>query len=138
MKYICVNRIHIIEYKNCKCTSKLRLWVEFCNDFFGGEWYWCTSIKFKTIEKFIILVENQFKECVFLHFLNNKCIINSYFSEKTIILRKQKDFKSEHCIFFHFSLVWYVSWTTNIRPYGYWKDVGYILYAHWFYPYLFI
>jgi hypothetical protein len=25
--------------KNCKYTSKLRLWVEFCNELFGGEQY---------------------------------------------------------------------------------------------------
>jgi hypothetical protein len=25
--------------KNCEYTSKLRLWVEFCNELFGGEQY---------------------------------------------------------------------------------------------------
>jgi hypothetical protein len=25
--------------KNCKFTSKLKLWVEFYNEFFGGEQY---------------------------------------------------------------------------------------------------
>jgi hypothetical protein len=52
------------------------------------------------------LVENPFKKCVFLQFLNNKCIINYYFWEKTVILRKREDFISGHCIFFLFSLVW--------------------------------
>jgi len=28
------------------------------------------------------LVENSFKKCVFLHFLSNKCIINSFFGGK--------------------------------------------------------
>jgi hypothetical protein len=28
------------------------------------------------------LAENPFKKCIFLHFLSNKCIINSYFWEK--------------------------------------------------------
>jgi hypothetical protein len=36
MKYICDEKIHIIK-KNYKYTSKLRLWVEFCDEFFGGE-----------------------------------------------------------------------------------------------------
>jgi hypothetical protein len=38
------------------------------------------------------LVKNPFKKCVFLHFLNNKCLINSYLWEKTITLRKMKRF----------------------------------------------
>ncbi len=47
--YLCrKNTCHIV-WKICKYTSKLRLWVEFCNEFFDGEWYWCTSTKFKTI-----------------------------------------------------------------------------------------
>ncbi len=49
MKYICVKKIHVTKYENCKYISKLRLWVECHNEFFGGEWYWSTSIKFKTI-----------------------------------------------------------------------------------------
>jgi hypothetical protein len=49
------------------------------------------------------LVENSFKKCVFVHFLNNKWIMNSYFWEKTITLRKRKkDFKGGHCIIFSF------------------------------------
>jgi hypothetical protein len=39
MKYICVEKYKSQNMKNCKYTSKLRLWLEFCNDFFGGEWY---------------------------------------------------------------------------------------------------
>jgi hypothetical protein len=30
-------------------------------------------------------------------------------------------------LFFQFSFVWYVSWITNMRPYGYWNIVSYIL-----------
>ncbi len=37
MKYICVE-INKSQYmKNYKYTSKLRLWIDFCNDFFCGE-----------------------------------------------------------------------------------------------------
>jgi hypothetical protein len=39
-----------------------------------------------------ILVENSLKKYVFLHFLSNRCIINSYFLEETITLRKRKRF----------------------------------------------
>jgi hypothetical protein len=46
MKYICVKKIHVSKYENCKYISKLKLWVEFCNDFFGVEWYWYMSTKF--------------------------------------------------------------------------------------------
>jgi hypothetical protein len=37
MKYICVKKIHIEEYEKFQIYFKLRLWVEFCNEFFGGE-----------------------------------------------------------------------------------------------------
>ncbi len=50
------------------------------------------------------LVENPFKKCVCLHFLNNKCIINSYFWEKT--LKKGEDFVGGHRIIFSLFLVW--------------------------------
>jgi hypothetical protein len=46
-------------------------------------------IQFKNLK---ILVENPLKKCVFLHFLNNRCIINSYVLEETITLRKRKRF----------------------------------------------
>jgi hypothetical protein len=52
------------------------------------------------------LLENPFKKCVFLHFLSNKCIINSYFGKKPLLLfLKGKNLISEHCIIFYFSLV---------------------------------
>jgi hypothetical protein len=87
--------------KNCKYTSKLRLWVEFRNKSFGGEWYWCTLIKFNTFRNLQFFVENPFKKCVFLHFLNNKCIINSFLGENIIFL-KGEDFINGHCIIFSF------------------------------------
>jgi hypothetical protein len=36
------------------------------------------------------LVENIFKKIVFLHFLNNKCIINSYFWKKKSLKKKKE------------------------------------------------
>ncbi len=52
------------------------------------------------------LVENPFKKCVCLHFLSNKCIINFYFWEKTITLKKGEDFIAGHRIIFSLFLVW--------------------------------
>jgi len=52
MKYICVKTNTWQSMKNYKYISKLRLQVEFCSDFFGGEWYWYTSTKSRTIYKF--------------------------------------------------------------------------------------
>jgi hypothetical protein len=49
------------------------------------------QLNLKLFRSLQILVENSFKKCVFLHFLNNKCIINSLFLEKTITLRKRKN-----------------------------------------------
>jgi hypothetical protein len=31
---------------------KIKVMGGVCNEFFGGEWYWCTLTKFKTIQKF--------------------------------------------------------------------------------------
>jgi hypothetical protein len=49
------------------------------------------------------LVENPFKKCVSLHFLSNKCIMNFYFWEKTITLKKGGDFIGGNCMTFKFS-----------------------------------
>jgi len=43
---------------------------------------------FRSLEN---LVEISFKKCVFLHFVNNKCII-LFFWEKTITIRKMRIF----------------------------------------------
>jgi len=48
------------------------------------------------------LVENPFKKCVFLHFLSNKCIVNSYFWENPITLIKRKRFYRWALFFFSF------------------------------------
>jgi hypothetical protein len=37
--------------KKCKYTSKLRLWVEFCNEVFCGEWY-CNELNLGPIKSF--------------------------------------------------------------------------------------
>jgi hypothetical protein len=44
---------------------------------------------FKSLQ---FLVENPFKKYGFLHFLNNKCIINSYFWGKNDYLKKNDNF----------------------------------------------
>jgi hypothetical protein len=49
MKYICV-KINMSQSMDFyKYISKLRLYVECCNDFFGDEWYWYALTKFRTI-----------------------------------------------------------------------------------------
>jgi hypothetical protein len=79
--------------------------MEFHNDFFVANDIDIHQLNLGPFRSLQILFENPFKN-VFLHFLNNKCIINSYFWEETITLRKRRRFISEFSIYFHFSLVW--------------------------------
>jgi hypothetical protein len=39
------------------------------------------QLNLKLFKNLQFLVENPFKKCVFLHFLNNKCIINSFYGK---------------------------------------------------------
>jgi hypothetical protein len=78
--------------KNCKYTSKLRLLVEFCNEFLVVNDIDVHQLNLRPFISLQILVEIPFNKCVFLHFLNNKCIINFIFGGKTITLRKMKRF----------------------------------------------
>jgi hypothetical protein len=56
------------------------------------------------------LDEISFKKCVFLHFLNNECIIISFFKEKTITISNRKRFyKWELHYFFNLLLLGIVS-----------------------------
>jgi hypothetical protein len=65
------------------------------------------QLNLKPIRNLQILVENPFKKCVFLHFLINKCIINSFFKAETTTLRKKKKISYITIVLcFHFSLVW--------------------------------
>ncbi len=90
--------------KNCKYTSKVKLWVEFCNKFFSGEWYWCTST-LNCFKVYTVWLKIHSK-CVFLHLLSNKCIINSCFWEKNHYLKKkEKILQGGHCIVFSFFFV---------------------------------
>jgi hypothetical protein len=43
------------------------------------------QLNLKLFENLQFLVENPFFKCVFLHFLNNKCIINSFLGEKPLL-----------------------------------------------------
>jgi hypothetical protein len=42
------------------------------------------QLNLRSFKSFQFLFENPFKKCVFLHFLNNKCIINFYFGNKPL------------------------------------------------------
>jgi hypothetical protein len=101
--------------KNCKYISKLRLWAVFCSDFYFYFFIFyffvmndidIHQLNLGELRSLTFLVENALKKCVFLHFLSNKCIINSSFQEKTITLKKKGDFIGGTVLFFHFSLVW--------------------------------
>jgi hypothetical protein len=53
VKYICVEINMSQNMKNCEYISKLKLWIlEFCSEFFRGEWYSYTSTKSNNIWKF--------------------------------------------------------------------------------------
>jgi hypothetical protein len=56
-----------INVKKCKYTSKLKLWMEFCSEFFCGDWYWYTSTKSRSIQRFFF-IENKIKFGFFLYF----------------------------------------------------------------------
>jgi hypothetical protein len=64
---------------NCKCTL-------LANDIDIHQLNLGPFISFKK------LVENPFFKCDFLHFLNNKCIVNFVFWEKPITLKKRRRF----------------------------------------------
>jgi hypothetical protein len=92
--------------KNCKYTLKLRLWVEFCDDFFGGEYIDIHQLSLKPLRSLQFLAKNPFKKCVFLHFLSNKSIINSFFGEKNITLRKRGRFY-KLALYYFFIFLWF-------------------------------
>jgi hypothetical protein len=73
-------------------------------------------------------------------FFNNECIVIIFLKKtKTIAISKRRRFyRWALHVFFNFLLFGNVSWTTNMRLYGRWKTVSYILYVHWFYPIFFI
>jgi hypothetical protein len=83
--------------KNCKYILKLRLWVEFCSDFFVVNDIYIHQLNLGPYGIFKILVDIHSK-MGFFHFLYNKCIIKNW-KKKT--LRKRKRFFKQ-CIFFHF------------------------------------
>jgi hypothetical protein len=50
--------------------------------------------------------------------------------EKPLPYQRGGGFKYGHCIIFSKKLFGNVSWTTNMKPYGRWKLIKYILYVH--------
>jgi hypothetical protein len=59
-----------------KHTSKLRLWVEFCSEFFYGEWYWYTlKLNLIPFRSWNFFGRKSIQNMCFLYFFNNKCII---------------------------------------------------------------
>ncbi len=67
MKYIYVE-IHTSQsMKNGKYTSKLKLWVEFCSDFFVVNDIDIHQLNLGPFKKIKILAKNPFTICVFCH-----------------------------------------------------------------------
>jgi hypothetical protein len=65
--------------------------VEFCSDFLMVNDIDIHQLNLEPFKIFKILAENPITKCVFCHFLSNKCMINFYFWEKIITLRKKED-----------------------------------------------
>jgi hypothetical protein len=74
------------------------------------------------------LIEILSKKCVFLHFFNNKCIIIYFFKKKQYHIKEEEILLMGIALFFNFFLFGNVSWITNMRPYGHWKNVTYFIY----------
>jgi hypothetical protein len=127
--YLCQNNTCHKIWKNYIFTSKLRLWMEFLGEFFYDVWYWYTRNlgPFKDLK---FLDEIPFKNYVFFSFLNNKCIIISFFNLITATISKRRFYRCAFHYFFSFILFGNVSWTTNMMSYGRWKTISYILYVH--------
>jgi hypothetical protein len=77
MKYICVKINMSQNMKYYKCTSKLRLWVKFCSDFFVVNDIELHQLNLGPFRSLNFLIENPFKKCVFFALLSNKWIIYS-------------------------------------------------------------
>jgi hypothetical protein len=114
-----------IDFKT-KVVSRILGWI------FYGIWYWYTWIKSKTIWRFKIFGWNFIQKMCFFAFLSNKCIIITFFKEKTTTISKKRFHKWALYYFFNFLLFGNVSWTTNMKPSGHWKIGSYILYVHQF------
>jgi hypothetical protein len=74
------------------------------------------------------LIEILSKKCVFLHFFNNKCIIIYFFKKKQYHIKEEEILLMGIALFFNFFLFGNVSWITNMRPSGHWKNVTYFIY----------
>ncbi len=75
--------------KNCKYILKLRLWVEFCSDFFVVNDIYIHQLNLGPYRISKILVEIHSK-MGFFHFLYNKCIIKKL--EKKNLKKKKEIF----------------------------------------------
>jgi hypothetical protein len=54
----------------------------------------------------------------------------------TTVSKKRRFYRWELNYYINFLFLGNVSWITNMKPYGHWKIVNYILYVHWFYSIL--
>ncbi len=99
MKYIYVEINTSQSMKNCKYTSKLKLWVEFCSDFFVVNDIDIHQLNLGPFNFFLKMVENPFTKCVFWPLLSNKCMIKKIWGKFYYLQRKKGDFIDGHCIF---------------------------------------
>ncbi len=103
MKHIYVQKIHVTMYEKLQIYFKTKVMGgNFVMNFLMVSDIDVHQLNLRPFRNLEILVENSLKKCVFWHFLSNRCIINSYFWEETITLKKRKDFIGGHYIVFSF------------------------------------
>jgi hypothetical protein len=78
------------------------------------------------------LDEVSFLKCVFFFIFEQWMHNNIYILKKktTTISKMRRFYRWALHYSFNFLLFGNVSWIINMRPYGYWKTISYILYVH--------
>jgi len=82
MKYICVQKKKL---QNMKIVNILQNWSygwSFVMNFFVVNDIDIHQLNLGPFKSLKSLVENPFKKCISLHFLNNNCIVNFFFGKK--------------------------------------------------------
>ncbi len=139
MEYICDQIIVVTKFENLIIYFKTKVvdgvlgWIFL--------WYFIDihQLNLGQFRNLKFLDEIPLRKCVFWEFFTNECIIIfSFYKKPTTISKRRRFYKWALHYFFNFLLFVNVLWITNMRPYGRWKNVSYILYVHWFYSILFI
>ncbi len=131
MEYICDKIILVTKFeKNAYILQNQGCEWNFWVNFFMVYDIDIHELNLRPFKNWKFLDEISLKK-MFFAFLNNKCIIRYILKKKTTTISKRRRFyRWELYYFFKFLLFGNVSWITNMRPYGHWKIVSYILYVH--------